>query len=173
MQISNILAILGKAYNCPGWKFGNLRKLRNFSEIFKSEFSILPIGQNWKLGNKKTRNNISETSEVSEFSICQSFIFQKTFFSIFYGRQFCTSCLCYVLFSKPFKVFFSFTENICLKYYFVVMRYICCEMYLHSWGHGVCWFEIQWKVLTFPMLNIMETIKIWSTWKLSEVFSFG
>ena len=86
------------------------RKTRKFfSEIFKSEFSILAIGQNRKLGNKKTRNNISEISEiskVSEFPICQFFIFQKTFFfSIFYSRQFLTFNLCRVLFSKPFVFF--------------------------------------------------------------------
>ena len=60
------------------WKTQKTRKF--FSEIFKSEFSILAVGQNRKLGNKKTRNNISEISEVSEFSICHFFIFQKTFF---------------------------------------------------------------------------------------------
>ena len=60
------------------WKF--------FSKIFKSKFSILAIGQNRNLGNKKTRNNISEifeTSEVSEFSICHFFIFFLIFF-LFY-----------------------------------------------------------------------------------------
>ena len=45
-------------------------------------------------------------------------------------------------------------------------------MYLHSWGHGLCSFEIQWKVLTFPMLNVIKTIKIWSKWKLSRFPSF-
>ena len=105
------------------------RKTRKFfSEISKSEFSILAIGQNRKLGNKKTRNNISEISEiseVSEFSICH---FSKNFFiSIFYSTQFRTFYLYYVLFSKLFEVF-----NLCLKYYFVVIRYICCDMYLHS-----------------------------------------
>ena len=53
------------------WKF--------FSEIFKSEFSILPYSQNQKLGNKKTRNTISE---ICESSITHFFIFQN-FFSIF------------------------------------------------------------------------------------------
>ena len=33
---------------------------KNFSEIFKSEFFILTIGQNQKLRNKKTWNNISK-----------------------------------------------------------------------------------------------------------------
>ena len=57
------------------------RKPRKFfSEIFKSKFSIVAVGQNWKLRNKKTRNNISEIPEFSEFSICHFFIFQKKFF---------------------------------------------------------------------------------------------
>ena len=68
------------------------RKTRKFfSKIFKSEFSILAVGQNQKLGNKKTRNNISEISEVSEFSICHFsfsflffFFFYKCFFRIFF-----------------------------------------------------------------------------------------
>ena len=77
-----------------------------FSKIFKSDFSILAVGQNQKLRNKKTLNNISEISEVSEFSICHFFIFQKFSFSIFYSSKFRTLCLCYALFSMPFKVFF-------------------------------------------------------------------
>ena len=48
------------------------RKSRKFfSEIFKSKFLILALGQNRKLGKKKTWNNfskISEVSKVSEFS---------------------------------------------------------------------------------------------------------
>ena len=149
------------------WKF--------FSEIFKSEFSILAIGQNWKLGNKKTRNNISEISkisEVSKFSICHFSFFKKLFFSIFYSRQFRTFYLCYVCLQSLLKCFFLH-QNICSNYYLVVIRYIFCEMYLHSWGHEVCWLEIQWKILTFAMLNVMETIKIWSKWKLSEVSKFS
>ena len=54
-----------------------------FSEIFKSEFSILAVGQNRKLGNKKTRNNFSEISEVYKFSICHFFIFFLIFFPFF------------------------------------------------------------------------------------------
>ena len=71
----------------------------------------MTVGQNRKLGNKKTRNNISEISEmseVSEFSNCHFFIFH---FSIFYSRQFGTLYLCYVLFSKPFEVFFPSAKN--------------------------------------------------------------
>ena len=108
------------------WKF--------FSEIFKSEFSILAIGQNWKLGNKKTRNNISEISkisEVSKFSICHFSFFKKLFFSIFYSRQFRTFYLCYVCLQSLLKCFFLH-QNICSNYYLVVIRYIFCEMYLHS-----------------------------------------
>ena len=66
------------------WKSQKSRKF--FSEIFKSEFTILATGQNRKLGNKKTRNNFSEISDFSDFckfSICHFFIFQKKFFSIF------------------------------------------------------------------------------------------
>ena len=65
------------------WKSWKTQKF--FSEIFQSEFSILAIGQNRKLGNKKTRNNISEISEiseVSEFSICHFFISFLIFFSV-------------------------------------------------------------------------------------------
>ena len=50
------------------------------------------------------------------------------------SRQFRTLYLCYVLFSKPLKVFFSFSKNIkCLKYYHVVIsifvvRCVCTKM---------------------------------------------
>ena len=58
------------------------RKSRKFfPEIFESEFSILAVEQNRKLGNKKTWNNFSKISEIfdfSEFSICHFFIFQST-----------------------------------------------------------------------------------------------
>ena len=67
-------------------KRGNLGKLGFFSEIFISEFLILAKGQNRRLGNKKTRNNISEISEISEvskFSICHFFIFFLIFFFFF------------------------------------------------------------------------------------------
>ena len=64
------------------------RKTRKFfSKIFKSEFSILAVGQNQKLGNKKTRNNISkvsEISEISEFSMCIFFILFLNFFFFHY-----------------------------------------------------------------------------------------
>ena len=60
------------------------QKSRKFlSEFFKSEFLILAIEQNRKLGSEKTRNNISEIYEISvvpEFSICRFFIFQKNIF---------------------------------------------------------------------------------------------
>ena len=57
---------------------------KNFFKIFKFGFSILVVEQNRKLGHKKTRNNFSEISEISnisEFSICHFFIFQKKVFS--------------------------------------------------------------------------------------------
>ena len=48
------------------WETSEMSEI--FSEIFKSEFSVLAVEQNRKLRNKKTRNNISKISEVSEFS---------------------------------------------------------------------------------------------------------
>ena len=61
----------------PGRKLGKLGNLGNL-EIFKSKFSILAVGQNRKVGNKKTRNNISDVSGIRHF-----FIFQEKVFSIF------------------------------------------------------------------------------------------
>ena len=104
---------------------------KSFSEIFKSEFSILAIGQNRKLGNKKTRNNISEISEiseVSEFSICHFFIFQKSFFFFHYSTigisvlsiyvMFCFQSLlkCFFLHQKyMFKILPCGNENIFMR----------------------------------------------------------
>ena len=158
----------------------NLEILENSEVFVRDEFSIFRYSQNKKTRNnkeknKKTRNNISEISEISkvlEFSICHFSFFKKLFFSIFYSRQFRTFYLCYVCLQSLLKCFFLH-QNICSNYYLVVIKYIFCEMYLHSWGHEVCWLEIQWKILTFAMLNVMETIKIWSKWKLSEVSKFS
>ena len=76
-------------FNWARWKTQKRQKTRKFfSEIFKSEFSILAIGQNRKLGNKKTRNNISEISEFSEFSICHFFIFFFSYFFFFFYKCF-------------------------------------------------------------------------------------
>ena len=66
------------------------RKSLKSSEIFESVFSILTVGQNQKLGNKKTRNNISKISEISEdseFSVCHFFI-HFFFFILFQFIQF-------------------------------------------------------------------------------------
>ena len=63
------------------WKSQKTRKI--FYEIFKCGFSILAIGQNRKLGNKKTQNNISEISEISDVNKVFDlplFIFQKLLF---------------------------------------------------------------------------------------------
>ena len=81
-----------------------LGKLGNFfprflNPTFKSDFQI-------QLGNKKTRNNISEISEISElseFSNCHFFIFQKKifFFTIIqWAIPYFLPMLCFV-----FKVF--------------------------------------------------------------------
>ena len=72
-------------------------KSRNFfSEIFKSEFSILAVRQNRKLGNKKTRNNFSEipTFPSFQFNTC-SFSF-LIFFSIFVICFFFSNSLIYI-----------------------------------------------------------------------------
>ena len=58
-----------------------------FPEIFKSEFSILAVRQNRKLGNKKTRNNFSEISGISDYfkiSICHFFFYFFLFYSFSY-----------------------------------------------------------------------------------------
>ena len=47
----------------------------------------MALGQNQKLGNKKTWNKFSAISNFSEFSICLFFIFQKFFFSILKYRK--------------------------------------------------------------------------------------
>ena len=57
-----------------------------FCKLFKSEFSILAVGQNQQLKNKKTGNNISKISEISqvpEFLICHFFIFFLNLFFLF------------------------------------------------------------------------------------------
>ena len=63
------------------------RKSRKFfSEIFKSKFSILAVGQIRKLRNKKTRDNFSEISDFFEFSIF-SFFKKNYFFNILKYRN--------------------------------------------------------------------------------------
>ena len=63
------------------WKPRKSRKSwKSFSKIFKSEFSILAVGQNQKFGKKKTWTNFSEISEISnfsKFSIYHFFTFQR------------------------------------------------------------------------------------------------
>ena len=144
-----------------------------FSEIFKSEFSILAIGQNRKLGNKKSRNNIyeiSEISEVSEFSIWHFFIFQKTFFF-----QFSTVS------NSVLSIYVMFCFQGLLKCFFLHQKYMFKILPRHNEIHLLwdlstlmrTWGMLIWMVLTFPILNVMKTIKIWSKWKLSEVSKFS
>ena len=57
-----------------------------FPRFLNLSFLFLAVGQNRKLGNKKTRNNFSEISEISDYfeiSICHFFIFFLIFF-LFY-----------------------------------------------------------------------------------------
>ena len=84
------------------------RKSRKFfSKNFKSEFSILAVGQNQQLGNKKTRNNFSEiSSDFSEFSFCHFFIFQKKiFFNILKYRNSCSYIFLKIRVLKNFGIF--------------------------------------------------------------------
>ena len=104
------------------------RKYENPS--FKCEFLILAVGQNWKLRNKKIWNNISE---ISKFSICRFFIFQKTF-SLFYSRQF-ISMLCFVF--EAFKSVFFLHQ----KYMFKILPcrteiYLLWDVsiFMRTWG---------------------------------------
>ena len=79
-----VCCLMARSKTRKPWKSRKFRKF--FSEIFKSEFWILAVGQNRKLGKKKTPNNFSEISEISdfsEFSICHFFIFFLIFFSLF------------------------------------------------------------------------------------------
>ena len=93
-DISQVVVVVLTLARSKTRKTRKSRKTRNFSsEIFKSEFSILALEQNRKLGNKKTRNNISkisDISEVSEFSICHFFIFFFFYRWIFFQDLFFT-----------------------------------------------------------------------------------
>ena len=73
--------ILGQVENSETLEISEIPEI--FSKNFKSEFSILAVGQNQKVGNKKTRNNISDIFEISnfsEFSIWYVFINKNFFF---------------------------------------------------------------------------------------------
>ena len=114
------------------WKY---RKF--FSEIFKSEFTILVVGQNWEFGKKKTRNNISRSSEiskVSEFSICYFFIFQKTF-SFQYSTVDNSVLYIYVMFwfQSLLKCFFP-SPKICAQS--ITMIHLLWDVYIlmRTWG---------------------------------------
>ena len=90
-----------------------------FSDILKSEFSILAIGQNRKLGNKKTRNiisEISEISEVSEISICHFFIIQNVLFFFQYSTVGNSVLSIYVMFCfQSLLKWFFLNQNYMLK----------------------------------------------------------
>ena len=64
--IKSVYPFTGQVENSKNRKSRKTQKF--FSKIFKFNFSILAIGQNRKVGNKKTRNIISEISEISELS---------------------------------------------------------------------------------------------------------
>ena len=119
--IKSVYPFTGQVENSKNRKSRKTQKF--FSKIFKFNFSILAIGQNRKVGNKKTRNiisEISEISELSEFQICHFFIFQKAifFFNILqWAIPYFLSL--FFFFSKPFEVFFPspkiYFQNITLS----------------------------------------------------------
>ena len=130
-DISQVVVVVLTLARSKTRKTRKSRKTRNFSsEIFKSEFSILALGQNRKLGNKKTRNNISKISEVSEFSICH-FLFSFLFFFFFYRCFFQDLYFTFVTSSTLYKYssFISLTKYdfMCL---FWSIKYIHNRQYI-------------------------------------------
>ena len=70
------------------WKSQKSRK--KFSKIFKSQFSILIVGQNRKLGNKKTWNNFPRfprSPTFSSFRFAIFSLFKKNFLNILKYRN--------------------------------------------------------------------------------------
>ena len=100
------------------WKSRKSRKF--FSEIFKSEFSILAVGQNRKLGNKKTRGHlpeISDFSDFSKFSICDFFIFQKKIvFNFLKYRNSCSQMFIKIVVLKNSAIFKG--KHLCWSLFF-------------------------------------------------------
>ena len=102
-KFSEICLIMGRS---------KTRKTRkSFSEIFKSEFSILAIRQNGKLGFKNLGKKLPSFPSFRPGHYQRDFT-KLFFFSIFYSRQFRTFYLCYVLFSKHLKCFFLHQKHI-------------------------------------------------------------
>ena len=78
----------------------------------------------------------------------------------------------HVFFNKILKKTYVIEKETCINrslFIYDVSIYLAQEY----WGHEVCQFEIQRKVLIFPMLNATETIKNWSKRKVSEVSKFS
>ena len=144
------------------------RKSRKFfPEIFESEFSILAVEQNRKLGNKKTRNNISEISEVSEFSICHFFIFQKTF-SFQYSTVGNSVLYIYVMFCFQSLLTYFFLHQ---KYMFKILPcgnkiYLLWDVSIHmrTWGmlisNSVKGFEVNENFPRIPSFRFQVYGKI-------------
>ena len=153
------------------------RKSRKiFSEIFKSGLLILPYCQNGKLGNKKSRNNISEiskTSEISEFSVYHVFIFQKKIFH--YSKVFkilpCRKKV-YLLWDVSILKRLHFLKNF-LKAIYVIEKATCINRSLFIYGVFIylTWTLISDSVKGFNLAT--EAIKIWSKPKHSEVSKFS
>ena len=85
-------------------KLGNLGKLGNFFPRFLNRsFRFWLQG---KIENLEIRKLGIIFPRFPSFQFATFHFSKNFFFSIFYSRQFRTFYLCYVLFSKPFKVFF-------------------------------------------------------------------
>ena len=100
------------------WKCRKTRKF--FSEIFKSEFSILAVGQNRKLGNNGIIfPRFPRFPRFPSFRFASFSFLKKLFFSIFYSRQFLTFNLCRVCFQSRLNCFFPtpkiYIQNIILS----------------------------------------------------------
>ena len=117
-NINNLKTFLNLSKARP--KPQKLQKSQNFSEIFKSEFSILAQRLNQKLKNNKTLNTffkVSEISNFSEFSICHFFIFFLDSFFV---------SLCFF----P-NLYFPFVSNSLKKYDFLCLCFVSIK-HIHN-----------------------------------------
>ena len=135
--------------------------LEFFLEIFKSQFSILAVGQNQKVRNKKTQNNISE---VSEFSICHLFIFPKNFFQYSEVGNFVLCIYVMYCFRSLLKCFF-------LQQKYIMFKILPCRdkiYFLWDISTKMCmrcvWFV--WDVLLKPLSFLKKLLRGYLHYKM-------
>ena len=110
-------------------------EILEISGIFFLRF-LSPSFRFWvqgKIENLEIRKLGKIVPRFFRFTRSTSFLFatfpRTLIFNILqYAIPYFLSMSCFVF--KAFQKVFSFTKNIYLKYYLVLMRYICCEMYL-------------------------------------------